>query len=99
MSAMSQDERGNWNVNYTECEGCGSMYVSRDMHEKSPRHTEWLRGQLEVEVPEQPRPRVFRNVPDRITFGDTVLCPKCKGKGKINCPGCNGVGVIPNTGV
>jgi hypothetical protein len=42
-----------------------------------------VEGQTEVGVPAQPVPRVYneRNpIPTRFAIGETVVCPKCKGK-------------------
>lgn len=61
----------------------------RDAHVKtSPRHRQWLNGELqpEVPVPEQPPGLTYNasNVPTRITFGVSALCPRCKGVVKVS---------------
>ena len=77
--ALKQTEAG-----YSVCPGCGGFYMVESMHVNAPRHREWLKdqriGQMEVPVPEQPMPRAFDRTPDRIVFGETVRCPRCKGR-------------------
>lgn len=103
MPGLKQDADGHWNPDYAKCEECGGLYVSGDMHRKGYRHTEWLKGKLmgqeELELPQQPAPEGYRHMPIRLTFGATILCKKCKGKGKEKCPGCRGLGVVPNKGL
>lgn len=59
---------------------CGGYYLIKDMHEQTPRHREWLTGQPEIPVPAQPAPKAYEEMPDRIVFGETVVCPLCRGR-------------------
>jgi len=64
---------------YTECP-CGGWYLILEMHERAQRHREWRGGQPEIPVPPQPPPAAYDALPDRIVFGDTIVCPMCLGR-------------------
>lgn len=77
---LKRDARGRYHTAYSTCQQCGGQYMLRDMHEQGPRHREWERGEMEVEVPPQPEPRAYSELPDRIRFGESAPCPRCKGR-------------------
>jgi len=97
-----KNENGTWNPDYSTCEQCGGLYIAKDMHQSSTRHVEWLKGELmgqeEVELPPQPPPHYYEVLPERLEFGKSILCPRCKGRGFKKCPLCKGNGIIPNIG-
>ena len=64
---------------YTECP-CGGFYMVLSMHERTQRHREWLTGQPEIPVPPQPAPEVYEEIPSKIVFGETIVCPLCLGR-------------------
>ena len=102
------------------CEECGEPYVIKAQHERfSSRHKQWVKGHLEhpeIAVPQQDPTWMFPEDFDLsgIVFGETVICPRCKGTrirrkgvvdavcmehdGKHKCIRCNGHGLIPNMG-
>jgi hypothetical protein len=38
-----------------------------------------MKGEMEIEVPKQPDAVLYTDKPERIVFGETVICPRCKG--------------------
>lgn len=98
---------------YERCE-CGAEYLEKDSHERdNPRHKQWLEGNIEVPVPEQPMSGAFPVDGDapRLVLGVTVICTRCKGKidedtkycvdprnKDMRCMRCNGWGIVPNQG-
>lgn len=50
----------------------------------SVKHQRWLekheQGQQRIDVPPQPDPGRYTQLPERVELGTSVLCPRCLGK-------------------
>jgi ssDNA-binding Zn-finger/Zn-ribbon topoisomerase 1 len=74
-----------YEVAHYTCPDCGEDYILAESHRRmSKRHLAWVRGSLEEEVPVPPQPPALKyregEPPERVVFGDTVICPRCKGR-------------------
>ena len=112
-SPFGRTDDGRYVSVYKRCE-CGVEYLDKDSHEReNPRHKQWLKGDIEVPVPEQPPSGSFPvdGEPPRLVLGETVICGRCKGKKakgeqfcydprqkERRCLRCNGWGIVPNQG-
>lgn len=74
---------GKYVTNHVQCR-CGEQYLAgmTTSHERnSIRHRQWLRGDIEVPVPEQPPVVAFsRGEAPRMELGGTMICRRCKAR-------------------
>jgi len=85
---LDRDKDGQYTVVTRECPDCGESYVFLRSHVSvSVRHRRWLSGELQPEVPIPVQPPTIKyshgNVPKRIVFGVSALCPRCHGLTKV----------------
>jgi hypothetical protein len=105
---------------WSTCPDCGGTYLIHAEHLTSKKHLNWMDTSQTLEgqttIPEEPQPDVYKfdRPPARLSFGEQVICPRCKGlrrrrKGVLSdvsldptqggaCIRCGGIGIIPNIG-
>lgn len=80
---LGRNEDGSVEVKRSTCPECGATYVVRNEHLRSQAHRTWIAHSATLEsvapMPEQPQPQVYEAKPPKLAFGETVICPRCKG--------------------
>jgi hypothetical protein len=80
---LKMSEDGTVEVTWAKCDDCGLMYAVKTEHVRTPFHKAALAKASTLEgvtpMPAQPPIERFTERPKHIDFGDTILCPRCKG--------------------
>jgi len=80
---LTRNEDGSVEVKRSTCPECGTKYVVQSDHLRSQEHGTYLARAATLEsvmpMPDQPEPKAYEEKPPKLSFGETALCPRCKG--------------------
>lgn len=80
---LTMGEDGTVEIKWSTCDDCGEQYAVKTEHIRTQSHRAALAKAATLEsvtpMPAQPPIEKFTERPKHIDFGDTILCPRCKG--------------------
>lgn len=80
---LKRNEDGFIEIKQVTCPDCGTAYSILSEHQRTQIHRAAIARAATLEslapTPEQPEPRNYEEIPRKLAFGESVLCPRCKG--------------------
>lgn len=93
---LTRNDDGSIEIVWQVCAHCGGRYAIEADHRYEEIHRAWAQRHMtldghtaEEKIPPQPQIYSYSKMPDRPQFGESVVCPRCKGfrhkhKGKLD---------------